>query len=154
VNSEEVRLGKEHSLSLDIELPQARTSRTYRSKRWRARTFYRSTWSKEQRLGKRVSVRSRWGRAPLVGRRQRMGRNLWCGCRCWRRARAAAAACASRQLLGKGAIGGEKAARGEEFGVRLPALKAACGGGGSRAWRYAGAQWCLGVDALTVKLKV
>jgi hypothetical protein len=44
-------------------------------------------------------------------------------------ARAAAAACASRQPLGKGAIGGEKAARGEEFGVRLPALKAACGGG-------------------------
>jgi hypothetical protein len=33
----------------------------------------------------------------------------------------------SRQPLEKGAIGGEKEARGEEFGVRLPALKAACG---------------------------
>lgn len=28
---------------------------------------------------------------------------------------------------GRGAIGVEKASRGDEFGVRLPALKAACG---------------------------
>jgi hypothetical protein len=147
MNSEEVRLGEEHSLSFDIELPQARTSRTDRSKRWRARTFYRSTWSKEQRLGKRVGIRSRWGSVlAFVG--------IGEGCRWWGEsnawggicgavagveggrgfgARAAATAYASRQPLGKGAIGGEKAMRGEEFRVRLLALKAACRGG-SRVW--------------------
>jgi hypothetical protein len=56
-------------------------------------------------------------------------------------ARVAAAACASRQPLGKGAVGGEKATRGEEFGVRPPALKAACGGRKPRVGRQAGARW-------------
>jgi hypothetical protein len=55
-------------------------------------------------------------------------------------ARVAAAACASRQPLGKGAVGGEKAAHGEEFGVRSPALKAACGGRKPRVGRQAGAR--------------
>jgi uncharacterized protein YfiM (DUF2279 family) len=32
-----------HSLSLDIEIPQARRTRTDRVKGWWARTFYRST---------------------------------------------------------------------------------------------------------------
>jgi hypothetical protein len=56
-------------------------------------------------------------------------------------ARVAAAACASRQPLGKGVVGGEKAARGEEFGVRPPALKAACGGRKPCVGRQAGARW-------------
>jgi hypothetical protein len=34
------------------------------------------------RQPQRVHLGSRWGRAPLVGRKERVGRNLGCGCQC------------------------------------------------------------------------